>query len=63
MTFVCPYERYKRVKPYIQALEGDQAGISESTEEQRDENEERIERVSFVVLSCSLTVLAQGGPL
>jgi hypothetical protein len=49
VTFVCPYERYKRVKPFIQSQEAavastDNVAVVNGT--RQDGDNERVQRVS-----------------
>ncbi|PSN43819.1 Exosome component 10 [Blattella germanica] len=49
VAFICPYERYKRVKPFIQSQEivKNEEETVQNGEDQDSENSERIKRVSI----------------
>jgi hypothetical protein len=49
VTFVCPYERYKKVKPFIQSQEAASTSAENTATVHgtgEDNNDERIQRVS-----------------
>jgi hypothetical protein len=55
VTFVCPYERYKKVKPFIQSQEAAliSAENTATVHETGEDDDERIQRVSPRITPCS----------